>query len=99
METRASHIAVGAFVMLLLLGGFGFVIWVSNFSARTVMVTHFVRFSGSVQGLNTGSAVLFGGIPIGHVTAIKVDPQDSSLARVDMTVSADAPIRSDSVAT
>jgi phospholipid/cholesterol/gamma-HCH transport system substrate-binding protein len=99
METRASHIAVGAFVMLLLIGGFGFVIWVSKFSERTATVNHFVRFSGSVQGLNVGSNVLFGGIPIGHVTAINIDRQDSSLARVDMTVNADAPIRSDSVAT
>src|SRR5579863_7049310 len=99
METRASHIAVGAFVMLLLLGGFGFVIWVNKFSERAVTVTHFVRFTGSVQGLNTGSAVLFGGIPIGHVTAINVDPQDSSLARVDMSVNAGAPIRTDSIAT
>ncbi|HKI21779.1 MAG TPA: MlaD family protein [Isosphaeraceae bacterium] len=99
METRASHIAVGAFVMLLLLGGFGFVIWVSKFSERTAMASHFVRFSGSVQGLNAGSSVLFGGIPIGHVTTINVDPKDSSLARVDMTVNADAPIRTDSIAT
>ncbi len=99
METRASHIAVGAFVMLLLLGGFGFVIWVSKFSERTVTANHFVRFSGSVQGLNEGSTVLFGGIPIGHVTKINVDPQDSSLARVDMTVNAEAPIRTDSIAT
>jgi phospholipid/cholesterol/gamma-HCH transport system substrate-binding protein len=99
METRASYIAVGAFVMLLLLGGFGFVLWVSKFSERTAMASYFVRFSGSVQGLNAGSAVLFGGIPVGHVTAINVDPQDSSLARVDMTVNADVPIRTDSVAT
>jgi phospholipid/cholesterol/gamma-HCH transport system substrate-binding protein len=99
METRASHIAVGAFVMLLLLAGFGFVIWVGKFSERTAMVTHYALFSGSVQGLNTGSNVLFGGIPIGHVTAINVDPTNSSLARVDMTVNADAPIHTDSIAT
>ena len=99
METRASHIAVGAFVMLLLLGGFGFVIWVSKFSERTVTANHFVRFSGSVQGLNEGSTVLFGGIPIGQVTAIAVDPQNTSMARIDMAVEASAPIRSNSVAT
>jgi phospholipid/cholesterol/gamma-HCH transport system substrate-binding protein len=99
METRASHIAVGAFVMLLLLGGFGFVIWVSKFSEQTTEVDHFARFTGSVQGLNIGSNVLFGGIPIGHVTAINVDRDDPALARVDMTVNADVPIRSDSVAT
>src|SRR5271154_6901771 len=99
METRASHIAVGAFVMLLLIGGFGFVIWVSKYSQQTVMYNHFARFTGSVQGLNIGTNVLFGGIPIGHVTGISVDSQDPSLARVDMEVNAAVPIRSNSVAT
>ena len=45
------------------------------------------------------SNVLFGGIPVGHVTSVEVDPQDSSLARVDILVKADTPIRTDSVAT
>jgi phospholipid/cholesterol/gamma-HCH transport system substrate-binding protein len=99
METRASHIAVGAFVMLLLIGGFAFVIWVSKYSQQTVMYNHFARFTGSVQGLNVGTNVLFGGIPIGHVTNISVDSQDPSLARVDMEVNAAVPIRSNSVAT
>jgi phospholipid/cholesterol/gamma-HCH transport system substrate-binding protein len=99
METRASHIAVGAFAMLLLLGGFALVIWVSKYSERTQMASHFARFLESVQGVNVGTAVLFGGIPIGHVTAVNVDPVDSSFARIDMTVEASAPIRSNSVAT
>ncbi len=98
METRASHIAVGAFVLLLMLGALGFVIWVGKFAEHTAMVDHFVRFAGSVAGLDVGSNVLFGGIPIGHVTSVKVDDKDTSLARVDVTVDASVPIRSDSEA-
>src|SRR5215475_11033448 len=99
METRASHIAVGAFVLILLFGGLGFLIWVGHFSERVIETHYFTRFSGSVAGLDVNSNVLFGGIPVGHVISVEVDPQDSSLARVDMLVRADTPIRTDSVAT
>src|SRR5579862_4307053 len=99
METRASHVAVGAFVLLLLFGGLGFAIWVGKYSERTAMAQHFVRFLESVQGVAVGGNVLFGGIPIGHVTAVGVDPQNTSMARIDIAVDASAPIRSNSVAT
>ena len=99
METRASHIAVGAFVLILLFGGLGFLIWIGHFSERVIETHYFTRFSGSVAGLDVNSNVLFGGIPVGHVTSVEVDPQDSALARVDILVKADTPIRTDSVAT
>jgi phospholipid/cholesterol/gamma-HCH transport system substrate-binding protein len=98
METRASNIAVGAFVLALVIGAIGFVFWVGKYSERVATVDHFVRFAGSVAGLDVGSNVLFGGIPIGHVTAIQVDPVETSLARVDMAVDASVPIRVDSQA-
>src|SRR5215831_6928971 len=99
METKASHIAVGAFVLILMFGALGFIIWVGHFSTRVLMSDYYIRFSGSVAGLDVNSNVLFGGIPVGHVTAVEVDPQDSSLARVDLRLKADTPIRTDSVTT
>jgi phospholipid/cholesterol/gamma-HCH transport system substrate-binding protein len=99
METKASHIAVGAFVLLLIVSGISFIVWINKFSERGIVVDHYIRFAGSVAGLNVGSNVLFGGIPIGHVMAVRVDPQDSSLARVDIAVDSEAPIRRDSEAT
>jgi phospholipid/cholesterol/gamma-HCH transport system substrate-binding protein len=99
METRASNIAVGTFVLVLIVAAIGFIFWVGRFSERTATSTYYARFAGSVAGLDVGSNVLFGGIPIGHVTSIKVDPAETSLARVDMTVDASVPIKQDSVAT
>jgi len=99
METRASHIAVGAFVLVLLFGALGFLVWVGHFSERVVETHYFTRFYGSVAGLDVNSNVLFGGIPVGHVTTVEVDPQDSALARVDIRVKSDTPVRTDSVAT
>ena len=97
METRASYIAVGAFFLILLLGGIVFALWASKYSSSTVMVNHYLRVDGSVAGLNTGSAVLFGSIPIGKVTEIVIDPVDPTQTRIDMTVRADAPIKTDFV--
>ena len=97
METRASYIAVGAFFLLLLLGGIVFALWASKYSSSIVMVNHYLRVDGSVAGLTVGSGVLFGGIPIGRVTRIEIDPVDPTLTRIEMTVRADAPIRTDSV--
>jgi len=99
METRASHIAVGAFVLVLMCAALGFVIWVGHFSEKVATARYIVRFSGSVAGLDVNSNVLFGGIPVGQVTSVQVDPDNSSLARVDVSVRADTPIRTDSEAT
>ena len=51
METRASNIAVGAFVLALVVGAIGFVFWVGKYSERVATVDHYVRFAGSVAGL------------------------------------------------
>jgi phospholipid/cholesterol/gamma-HCH transport system substrate-binding protein len=98
MEVRASHLVAGALTLLVLCSVPALLFWSSG-SAVPRQVNHFVRFSDSVAGLNVGSRVLFGGIPIGHVTAIGIDPQDSSLARVDISVDSTTPIYSDSKAT
>jgi phospholipid/cholesterol/gamma-HCH transport system substrate-binding protein len=99
METRASYLAVAAFLLVLIFGGVGFALWTAKTTQQGQLVSHFARFPSSVAGLQVGSSVLFGGIPVGQVTAIGVDPEDSSLTRVELSVRAEAPIRAASVAT
>jgi phospholipid/cholesterol/gamma-HCH transport system substrate-binding protein len=99
METQARHLAVGSFVLLLVAGIFVFVLWVAKFQGETLYSPYFARFSGSVSQLRVNSTVNFGGIPVGRVTDVRIDPQDSALARVDFEVRADTPIRTDSRAT
>lgn len=98
MEPRASHLAVGGLVLLLFCSIPVLLIWSSK-STKENLVEHYVHFRDSVAGLEVGSNVLFGGIPVGHVTAVRIDPQHSSLARVDIAVDGAAPIYSDSKAT
>ena len=99
METRARHLAVGSFVLLLLAGAFVFVLWVAKFQGQVSYDSYFARFSGSVSQLRVDTTVNFGGIPVGRVTDVRIDPEDSALARVDFEVRSGTPIRVDSQAT
>jgi phospholipid/cholesterol/gamma-HCH transport system substrate-binding protein len=99
METRARHITVGAFVLSSVLAIAFFVFWLARFQGEAKYYDYYVRFSGSVSQLRIDSAVLFGGIPVGRVTDVRIDPDNSELARVDLSIREGTPIRVDSKAT
>jgi phospholipid/cholesterol/gamma-HCH transport system substrate-binding protein len=99
METRARHLAVGAFVLVLVICGGLFAIWIAKFSGQVTFVPYYTRFSGSVSQLRADTAVLFGGIPVGRVTDVRIDSENSELARVDFVVREGTPIRTDSQTT
>jgi len=99
METRAKHIAVGSFVLIFVLGIAFFVFWLARFEGKVPYDQYYARFSGSVSQLRVDSTVLFGGIPVGRVTDVRIDAENSELARVDLEVRGGTPIRIDSKAT
>ncbi len=99
METRAKHIAVGAFVLSFVVAIAFFVFWLARFEGEATYDNYFVRFAGSVSQLRVDSTVLFGGIPVGRVTDVRIDPENSELARVDLAIRSGTPIRIDSKAT
>lgn len=98
METRAKHITVGIFVLVVLLSIAGFCLWAANVQTKDQYTRYFTRFSGSVAQLRVDSSVLFGGIPVGRVLDVRIDPDNSELARVDMAIRNGTPIRKDSEA-
>jgi phospholipid/cholesterol/gamma-HCH transport system substrate-binding protein len=55
----------------------------------------YLKFSGGVQ---SGTPVRYGGLRVGTVQNVQVDPGDSTRIQVDMIVDRDAPIKTDSVA-
>jgi len=55
----------------------------------------YLKFSGGVQ---PGTPVRYGGLRVGTVRNVQVDPGDSTRIQVDMIVDRDAPIKIDSVA-
>lgn len=99
METRAHHLLIGSFVLLVVLGLFAFVIWLARIDLDRDVARYLIFFEGSVSGLSTSSNVMYNGIPVGSVQEIDLDPQDPSRVRVVIEVAATTPVRTDSVAT
>lgn len=98
METRASYILVGSFVLAILAGLFVFTVWISKVQLEETRQPYYIYFTGSVTGLQEGSPVRYRGIPVGTVTDIRLDPNDVSRVRVTIEVQEGTPIKTDSIA-
>ena len=55
METRAHHVLIGGFVLLVVLGLFTFVIWLARFVLDRDVARYLIFFDGAVTGLSTSS--------------------------------------------
>ncbi len=98
METRAAHAAVGGFVLVLIAGIVGFILWINEANFEEQLAFYQVRFSGSVTGLSEGSQVRYKGVPVGSVATIEIDPDNASVVLVRIQVSPSTPVKTDSVA-
>jgi phospholipid/cholesterol/gamma-HCH transport system substrate-binding protein len=97
VETRAAHIAVGAFVLLLVAGITIFVIWLGK-AEQAEVAFYEIKFAGNVTGLQTDNVVRYRGIPVGRVRDVRIDPQNFNLVQVVIEVAKGTPITEDSVA-
>lgn len=99
METRASYVLVGAFVLALVVATVGFVVWLAKVELDRSFALFDIYFAGSVSGLREGGSVQYHGVPVGTVAAITIDPENVEQVLVTIEVGADTPIREDVVAT
>jgi phospholipid/cholesterol/gamma-HCH transport system substrate-binding protein len=97
METRASYLLVGTFVLGLAAASFGFVIWLAKVELEEP-TRYVIQFTGSVTGLAIGSPVRMRGVPVGSVADIRIDPDDIERIRVTVEVTPATPIKVDTVA-
>lgn len=93
METRANNIIVGAFVLVSFLVGLVFLVWISRAGDTGPKKQFYIVFSGSVQGLSVGSAVLFNGLRVGEVTEIRINPGNRSEIRARIIVDDLTPVK------
>ena len=98
METRAPFVTIGAFVLAAIVAVFGFVYWLNNTGGLGQRAIYHVRFENSVSGLLTGAAVLFNGIRVGEVTALKLSSDDPRQVLATIAVTPSTPIRADTQA-
>ena len=98
MDREANYVAVGAFVLLVLVLGVGFVLWYTNRADGQQERRYEIYFDGSVSGLSEGGSVRYLGVSVGRVSRIGIDPRNPARVRVVADISEDTPIKGDTVA-
>jgi phospholipid/cholesterol/gamma-HCH transport system substrate-binding protein len=91
METRASHVLIGSFMLLMVAALFGFIVWLARLDKGSNQEFD-IFFRGSVTGLSTGAAVQFNGVPVGQVRRIALVKDDPGAVRVRISVGDDTPV-------
>lgn len=95
METRASFVIVGAFILTAIAAVFGFVYWLNNTGGLGARTSYNIQFSGPVPGLLVGAAVLFNGIRVGEVTSLALAADSPRKVNAVIAVLPDTPVRAD----
>ena len=96
METMRERTLVGLFVLIaggLLLGTM--VVISGGLGGATVSHQAYFKFAGGVQ---PGAPVRYGGMMVGKVQRVRVDPGNSTRIEIDLSVNRDTPLKTDSVA-
>jgi phospholipid/cholesterol/gamma-HCH transport system substrate-binding protein len=98
METRASYVLVGAFLLGLISAGVVFLLWLGGQQNTADAIPLRIHFKGDVTGLDKGSNVRYRGIPVGKVQRIRIYPKNPDIIEVLVRVREDTPIWTDTVA-
>ncbi len=95
METRAHHVLIGLFTILVATAALLFCLWLSKSSGDKNISFYTVIFKEAVSGLSRGSAVQYSGITVGDVTRLTLDPQDPRKVLARIRIVGDIPIKQD----
>lgn len=95
METRAHYVAVGAFVVVMIVIAFAAVLWLTRGALTTQYAHYYVYFEGPVTGLRSGAPVEYSGVPIGKVSDVRIDPDNVELIRVTLAIDEGVVIKAD----
>ena len=86
METRAHYVAVGTFVLSMILLAFVAVLWLGRVQLSQELARYYIFFKGSVNGLSKGAAVQYNGIPVGRVVDVRVDQENIEQIQVSVEI-------------
>jgi phospholipid/cholesterol/gamma-HCH transport system substrate-binding protein len=98
METKANYVAVGAFVLICVIGLVVTLLWLAGAQYSQEYAYYQTIFKGSVSGLGKGTLTRYNGIEVGRVTDLTFDPNDPQSVIVTLQVQPGLNIREDSVA-
>jgi phospholipid/cholesterol/gamma-HCH transport system substrate-binding protein len=92
MEREANYVAVGVFVLLLLVMGLLFVYWYADSHQHRDFVRYEIYFDGSVSGLTEGGPVRYLGVDVGRVQRIRIDPRVDNRVQVVADIDSTTPV-------
>ena len=95
METDKHYLKVGSFVLMTILAVAVFSVWLVGAYDSSKYTLYRIRFNESVSGLDVGGPVKFRGVQIGKVETMSIDPTDTRLIRVDISILKTTPVKSD----
>ncbi len=95
METRAHHVLIGLFTVIVVTAALLFGLWLAKSSTDKAFHDYEVVFNEAVTGLGQGAAVQYNGIKVGDVTRLKLDPADPRRVLARIRLSADTPVKED----
>ena len=95
METKAHHVLIGAFTLVVVALVLLFALWLGKTSLNRQYSYYDIVFTEAVTGLSKGSPVQYNGIQIGEVSQLKLDPKDPRKVLARIQVAADTPIKVD----
>ena len=98
METKANYVAVGAFVLICVVGLVVTILWLAGAQYSQEYSYYQTYFKGPVTGLGKGTVTRYNGIDVGRVTDLKFNPNDPQSVIVTMQVQPNLNIRQDSQA-
>jgi phospholipid/cholesterol/gamma-HCH transport system substrate-binding protein len=94
METDKRYFVEGLFVIGLTITAILFFVWLAK-SGHRDDVAYRIRFAESVSGLSRGDPVKYHGVDVGTVQRLVIDPDDPRLVLVDVALSKEAPVKTD----
>lgn len=99
METRANHLLIGVFTLIVAAAALIFMLWLGKANLHNKSTTYEIIFQEPVSGLSKGSAVEFNGIKVGSVQALSLDFKDPRKVLAKISVDEDTPVKTDTKAT
>jgi phospholipid/cholesterol/gamma-HCH transport system substrate-binding protein len=98
MEREANYLAVGIFVLLMVVMGVLFVYWYSDSRDHRNYERYEIYFDGTVSGLSQGGPVRYLGVDVGRVQRIRIDPRAANRVQVVVDIDATTPISDQTLA-
>lgn len=95
METKAHHVLIGAFTLVVVALVVLFALWLAKTSLNRQYHYYDIVFTEAVTGLSKGSPVQYNGIQVGEVSQLKLDPKDPRKVIARIQVAGDTPIKTD----